>query len=145
MAHVKFASGARASIVNSTVCPRQETYLRLDCERATIELTHLYWYKQENWKLTPVDPTADAAMVSAWNAFPPDVGSTHAAQLEKLVESMDAGVLPGVTGGDAARGTIEFLTAIYKSAFTGAPVIRGSIKPGDPIYSVLHGGHGKKR
>lgn len=144
MAHVKFASGARASIVNSTVCPRQETYLRLDCERATVELTHLYAYQKENWKLTPVDPVADAALVSAWNAFPPDVGSTHGAQLEVLVASMDAGT-PPVTGGAAARGTIEFLTAIYKSAFTGAPVARGSIKLGDPFYSALHGGMAARR
>ena len=144
MAHVKFANGARASIVNSTVCPRQETYIRLDCERATVELTHLYAYQKENWKLTPVDPKADAALVEAWTAFPPDVGSTHAAQLESLVASMDANTSPA-TGGDTARGTIEFLTAIYKSAFTGTAVKRGSIQPGDPFYSVLHGGHGKKK
>jgi predicted dehydrogenase len=144
MAHVKFASGARASIVNSTVCPRQETYLRLDCERATIELTHLYAYAKENWKLTPADPVADAALVSAWEAFPPDVGSTHGAQLATLVAAMDAGT-PPVTGGAVARGTIEFLTAIYKSAFTGAPVARGSIRPGDPFYASLHGGYGKKK
>ena len=143
MAHVKFASGARASIVNSTVSPRQETYLRLDCERATIELTHLYAYQKENWKLTPVDPVADAGLVAAWNAFPPDVGSTHAAQLAKLVETMDAGT-PPATGGAAARGTLEFLTAIYKSAFTGAPVRRGTIRPGDPFYSALHGGRATK-
>jgi predicted dehydrogenase len=143
MAHVKFANGARASIVNSTVCPRQETYVRLDCERATVELTHLYAYQKENWKLTPVDPVADAALVTAWNAFPPDVGSTHAAQLENLVAAMDAGVQPA-TGGAVARGTIEFLTAIYKSAFTGAPVKRGSILPGDPFYSALHGGSARR-
>lgn len=143
MAHVKFANGARASIVNSTVSPRQETYLRLDCERATVELTHLYAYKQENWKCTPVDPVADAPLMTAWNQFPPDVGSTHGAQLESVVASMDANT-PPATGGAAARGTIEFLTALYKSAFTGAPVARGSIQPGDPFYSALHGGMATK-
>jgi hypothetical protein len=56
---------------------------------------------------------------------------------------MDANTSPA-TGGTAARGTIEFLTAIYKSAFTGTPVTRGSIKAGDPFYSALHGGFGKK-
>ena len=142
MAHVKFASGARASIVNSTVCPRQETYLRLDCERATVELTHLYAYQQENWRFTPAE--GQSALQAAWDKFPPDVGSTHAAQLEVLVASLDAGT-PPVTGGAAARGTIEFLTAIYKSAFTSAPVTRGSIRPGDPFYSALHGGRAASR
>jgi len=142
MAHVKFASGARASIVNSTVCPRQETYVRLDCERATIELTHLYAYKQENWRFTPAE--GQSALQAAWDQFPPDVGSTHAAQLTAFIASLDAGT-PPATGGAAARGTIEFLTAIYKSAFTGAPVTRGSIRPGDPFYSAFHGGRAAKR
>ncbi len=65
MALVKFANGARASIVNATVCPRQETYLRLDCERATVELTHLYAYQRENWRFTPAppaDPGADPGL-----------------------------------------------------------------------------------
>jgi len=142
MAHVKFASGARASIVNSTNCPRQETYVRLDCERATIELTHLYAYRQENWRFTPAE--GQSALQAAWDKFPPDVGSTHAAQLTEFIASLDAGTEPA-TGGAAARGTIEFLTAIYKSAFTGAPVTRGSIRPGDPFYSAFHGGRAAKR
>ncbi|QYM78700.1 Gfo/Idh/MocA family oxidoreductase [Horticoccus luteus] len=140
MAHVKFANGARAAIVNSTVCPRQETYLRLDCVDATIELTHLYAYTRENWKMTPAAPEKSAAMQAAWDAFPtPDVGSTHGAQLNEIVGHMDAGTRP-LTSGDEARRTLEFLTAIYKSAFTNQPVTRGSIRPGDPFYTALHGG-----
>lgn len=144
MALVKFASGARASIVNSTLCPRQETYIRLDCERATVELTHLYAYQKENWRLTPADPVTSTAMQAAWNAFPPDVGSTHGAQLNAMVENMDAGTIP-LTSGAEARRTLEFLTAIYKSAFTGTTVTRGSIRPGDAFYNALHGGIAPKR
>lgn len=144
MAHVKFANGARASIINSTLCPRQETYVRLDCERATIELTHLYAYKQENWKLTPADPASAGPMQAAWNSFPPDVGSTHGAQLTAMVANMDTGTIP-LTSGAEARRTIEFLTALYKSAFTGATVARGSIQPGDAFYEAIHGGLAPKR
>jgi len=139
MALVKFANGARASIVNSTVCPRQETYLRLDCEQATVELTHLYAYQRENWRFTAA-PSADPDLARDWEAFPDDVGSTHAAQLQELVQNMDEGVPPPTTGGAEARRTLEFLTALYKSAFTGAAVARGSIVPGDPFYAALHGG-----
>jgi len=144
MALVKFASGARASIVNSTLCPRQETYIRLDCERATVELTHLYAYQKENWKLTPADPVTATDMLAAWNAFPPDVGSTHGAQLNAMVENMDAGTAP-LTSGPEARRTLEFLTAIYKSAYTGTTVTRGSIQPGDSFYTAIHGGLAPKR
>ena len=55
MALVTFANGARASLVNSVLSPRQETYIRLDCEHATVELTHLYAYKGENWRFTPAE------------------------------------------------------------------------------------------
>jgi predicted dehydrogenase len=144
MAHVKFANGARASIVNSTLCPRQETYLRLDCEHATIELTHLYAYQQSNWKLTPGAAASGPELMTAWNAFPPDIGSTHGAQLNALVDSMEANTVP-LTAGSEARRTLEFLTALYKSAFTGTTVTRGSILPGDPFYAALHGGQAPKR
>jgi predicted dehydrogenase len=144
MALVKFANGARASIVNSTLCPRQETYLRLDCEHATVELTHLYAYQKDNWKLTPADPAASADLMAAWNAFPPDTGSTHGAQLVAMVGNMDASTIP-LTSGHEARRTLEFLTAIYKSAFTGTTVLRGTIQPGDPFYAALNGGLAPKR
>ena len=39
----------------------------------------------------------------------------------------------------SARQTLELLTAIYKSGFTGEIVTRGSIKPGDSFYDTLHG------
>jgi predicted dehydrogenase len=142
MALVKFANGARASIINSTLCPRQETYVRLDCEQATIELTHLYAYTKDNWKMTPAEGTDAAAIKSAWDAFPEDVGSTHGAQLVTLVKNMDENT-PPLTGGDEARRTLEFLAAIYKSAYTDTTVRRGSIRPGDPFYEAMHGGHGK--
>ncbi len=143
MALVRFSSGARASIINSTLSPRQETYIRIDCERATIELTHLYAYKRENWRMTQVEPP-DPALARAWDAFPPDVGSTHGAQLQEIVRCMDSGARPS-TSGAGARRTIEFLTSLYKAAFTGSAVGRGSIRPGDPFYLALNGGLAPKR
>ena len=141
MALIRFASGALASIVNSALSPRQETTIRLDFQRATVELTHLYGYTRDNWKLTLAPTAAEEGntLVQAWQHFPPDTGSTHAAQLAEFVADRDAGRRP-LTSGDDARRTLELLTALYKSAFTGQPVARGSIKPGDPFYTALHGG-----
>ncbi len=138
MALVRFANGAFGSIVNSALSPRQETYLRLDYQRATVELTHLYGYTRDNWKLTPVPPTQDDGLMQAWHSFPPDIGSTHGAQLNAFIASRDAGRQP-LTSGEEARKTLELLTAIYKSAFTGEIVTRGSIRPGDSFYQALHG------
>ena len=139
MALVTFANRAIASVVNSALSPRQETYLRLDYQKATAELTHLYSYTRENWKLTPAPGATDEGLLQAWQSFPPDVGSTHAAQLIAFVANMDAGTRP-LTSGAEARRTLELLTAIYKSAFTGEIVRAGSIRPGDRFYAAVHGG-----
>ncbi len=139
MAIVTFANRAVASVVNSALSPRQETYLRLDYQKATVELTHLYSYARDNWRLTLAPGAQDEGLLQSWQSFPPDVGSTHAAQLTALVADMDAGTRP-LTSGHEARRTIELLAAIYKSAFTGEIVHAGSIAPGDPFYAAVHGG-----
>jgi predicted dehydrogenase len=144
MALVRFKNGAFGSIVNSALSPRQETYIRLDYQRATLELKHLYAYTRDNWSLTPVPPVENDSLLQTWQSFPPDVGSTHGAQLNALVADMDAHRRP-LTSGDEARRTLELLTAIYKSAYTGEIVHRGSIQPGDSFYSALHGHRAPKR
>lgn len=146
MALVRFASGALGSIVNSALSPRQETFIRIDFQRATVELTHLYGYTRDNWKLTPVAAASEEGRVlaGAWRKFPPDTGPTHGAQLAEFVGNMDAGTRP-LTSGDDARRTLDLLTSVYKSAFTGEPVSRGSIQPGDPFYAALHGGRAPSR
>ncbi len=146
MALITFANGALASVVNSALSPRQETYIRLDYQKATVELTHLYSYTRDNWRFTlsPAAQDEGNSLLQAWQSFPPDVGSTHAAQLTAFLADLDASRRP-LTSGDEARRTLELLTAIYKSAFTGEIVRRGSIRPGDPFYTSLHGGRSLKK
>lgn len=141
MAVVRLANGALASIVNSALSPREETYIRLDFQRATVELTHLYGYTRDQWRFTPAPATAhnDGDLTEAWREFPPDTEASHAAQLVDFLADLDAGRRPSTSGPEAHR-TLELLTAIYKSALTGQPVARHSIVPGDPFYASLHGG-----
>lgn len=140
MALMRFANGALTSIVNSALSPRQETDLRLDFQRATVELNHLCGYNRDNCKLTLALAAAEEGnpLAQAWPYFPPDTASTHGAQLASFIADLDARRRP-LTSGDDARRTLELLTALYKSAFTGQPVCRGSIQPGDPFYTALHG------
>lgn len=138
MAIVTFANGVHASIINSALSPRQETYIRLDYQKATVELTHLYSYARDNWKLTLAPGAHDEGLLQAWQSPPPDVGSTHGAQLNAFVANMDAGTRP-LTSGPEARRTLELLSAIYKSAATGEIVRAGTIKPGDKFYDSVNG------
>ncbi|MER5435313.1 Gfo/Idh/MocA family oxidoreductase [Streptomyces sp. NPDC002588] len=135
---LRFDSGAMATIVNSVLSPDEVSRIRIDCERATVELTHLYGHSNANWRITPA-PDTGGDEVAAWQDFGPDVPSSHLAQLRELVASMRAGERPRSSGADG-RTSLELVTALYKSAFTDTTVRRGEIGPGDPYYTALHGG-----
>ncbi|MEU0087182.1 Gfo/Idh/MocA family oxidoreductase [Streptomyces sp. NPDC006274] len=138
---VRFANGAMATVVNSVVSPQEVSRIRVDCADATVELTHLYGHSNDDWSYTPAPHTAvDEQRVKAWRTPAAEVPSSHSAQLAGVLAAMRAGTRPP-GGGPDARRTLEFVAALYKSAFTGLPVRAGEIGPGDPYYSAMHGGH----
>jgi predicted dehydrogenase len=136
MGVLRFASGAIVSVTNSLVSPRQESYLRLDFPRTTVELTTLYGYRNEHWRFSPAPDASEAEQqaVAEWGRLPEDVPSTQATQLGALVEDLRAGRRPERTGLQQVRTSIELLLSAYKAACTGRPVARGSITPEDPYY-----------
>lgn len=134
---VRFENGAMATVVNSVLSPDEVSRIRIDCEHATVELTHLYGHRNADWKITPA-PGATAEQVAAWRDFGPDVPSSHEAQLRGLLEDLQAGRRPRSSGADG-RTSLELVAALYKAAFTGATVRAGEIGPGDPYYGALHG------
>jgi predicted dehydrogenase len=138
MANLRFASGAMANITVSALSPREESYMRFDFQKATVELTHLYSYTNAAWRFSiPKGLPLEEELVQ-WQQLPPDVPSSHTAQLSAMLDALAQGVRPPVSGPDV-RGTLEFLASLYKSAMTGQPVVRGSITPGDPFYGRMNG------
>ncbi|MFD5847405.1 Gfo/Idh/MocA family protein [Streptomyces chartreusis] len=135
---VRFANGAMATVVNSVLSPDEVSRIRIDCEHATVELTHLYGHRNDDWRITPARdvPAAEAA---TWQDFGADVPSSHLEQLRELVASMRAGQRPR-SSGEEGRTSLELIAALYKSAFTDATVRAGEIGPGDPFHSAMHGG-----
>jgi len=138
MAIVRFADGAMASVVNSVLSPREESYLRFDFTDATIELTHLYGYDNSDWRYTPAPHVADADRIASWSLPPQNVRSSHSAQLSVLLDAMERGERPPLSGRQG-RETLELVTALYRSALTGLPVTRDQLGPDDPFYHHLHG------
>jgi predicted dehydrogenase len=139
MAIVRFENGSMVSMVNSAVSPRQESYLRLDFSRATVELTTLYGYANANWRYNLPPDATDAerdAIVRDWANLPDEVATSQASQLRAILDDMHTGRRPLVSGAEVRR-TIEFLMSLYKSACTGEAVKRGSIGPGDPFYAGM--------
>jgi predicted dehydrogenase len=140
VAWVRFADDTLATISNSAVSPAQASRIRLDTEKATIELTHLYGYDNDDWTYTPAPGISDE-QVASWQNDLPNERSTHAPQLRALVADLRAGRRPQASGDDGRRA-LELVTALYKSALTGQTVARGSIDRGDPFYAALNGGIG---
>lgn len=135
---VRFESGAMATVVNSVLSPDEVSRIRIDCERATVELTHLYGHSNANWHVTPA-ADVPGELAARWQDFGADVPSSHLEQLRELVASMRAGRRPRSSGADG-RTSLELVAALYKSAFTDSTVRRGEIGPGDPYYTAMHGG-----
>jgi len=152
LALVRFASGALATVVNSVLSPREESRLRFDFTDATVELRHLYGYSDADWRYTPAPHVADdleriaswtkdpdsAAGSTAGSAAGGDAVSSHTSQLPYVLGAFERGERPPVSG-PAGRRTMELVTALYKAAFTGEPVLCGQIGPDDPFYHRLHG------
>ena len=118
--------------------PDEVSRIRIDCEQATVELTHLYGHSNADWKITPA-PDVPAEQAAAWREFGPNVPSSHLAQLRSLMADLRAGNRPRSSGADG-RTSLELIAALYKSAFTDTTVRAGDIGPGDPYYTALHGG-----
>ncbi|MFJ5986497.1 Gfo/Idh/MocA family protein [Lentzea sp. NPDC092896] len=136
LALVTFADGTVASVINSLLSPRETSQLRFDFERATIEVEHLYGYTDAHWTITPA-PGHDE-VVGVWRGEQPLVVSGHRCQLAALLDALDSGETPPVTLADA-RNTMEFVAALYASAFTGAVVKAGEIGPDSPFYATMEG------
>ena len=80
---VRFGSGALATVVNSVVSPDEVSRIRIDCERASVELTHLYGHVAENWRYT-LAPHANGIETEPAE----DVGSSHAAALKPVLDAI---------------------------------------------------------
>ncbi|MFF6982722.1 Gfo/Idh/MocA family protein [Streptomyces sp. NPDC008343] len=136
---VRFENGVLATVVNSVLSPHEVSRIRVDCADGTVELTHLYGHRNDDWVYTPA-PHVPAERATAWRTPAADLPSSHTAQLGALLDACDNGVRPPGSGPDA-RATLDFAAALYKAAFTGNPVHAGEIRPGDPFYPAMHGDH----
>ncbi|MEQ8674870.1 MAG: Gfo/Idh/MocA family oxidoreductase [Aggregatilineales bacterium] len=138
MAMVRFQNGMMGSVINSALSPHQESYLRLDFQKATLECSTLYRYTNEHWTFNQPANVDDPEIAAHWSALTEDYQGSHSQQLGELIESMDRNERPLVSGAEARR-IIEFISSLYKSAFTGLPVQQGEITSDDPYYYANNG------
>ena len=130
---VRFESGVLATVVNSVVSPDEVSRIRIDCERATAELTHLYGYGNGDWRYTAAPGLGG---VDAPARGCPELACRRVGARSCRVSATVGGRL---AAGPDGRRVLEFVAALYKSATIGLGVRRGEIGPGDAVLPV-HGG-----
>jgi len=137
-ASVLFSNGAIGNILNSILCPQEETRIRYDMQNGSIWTEGAsYELGNDKWHFKMLD-SVDEETKKLFSTIPTDTPTVHGVQLKAMIEDFGAGRRPLVSGVEARR-TIEFVTSLYKSAATGLPVVRGSIVPGDPFFEHVGG------
>ena len=123
---VTFANGAVASVITSVLSPRETSSIRIDTEKATITVDHLYGHGHDNWSITPARHV-DAEEAAGWALPQLEEPSGHDVLLRDIYDSLRAGVPLPVTAGTPAVA-FEIATAIYSSAATGRVVTRDTLR-----------------
>ena len=137
MAIVTMQDGTLLSIINSALSPHQETRLRLDFQRVSVELRHLYHYSNADWHFSPA-PGQPAQESEDWARIAIEQPADQSSQLREFLSYYAQAQRPPVSGQDLRR-TMSFMTALYKAAITGQPVQNGSITRDDPFYHAING------
>ena len=137
---ILFESGTVASVSTSVVSPRETSSIRIDTEKATIEVDHLYGHDPKNWRITPA-PSVGAEEAAGW-AFDDDgtsgggVPSGHDALLGSVYAALMSGAeLPAVAT-EPARA-LEIVTAFYASAREGGVVGRERVQSDPALRGTL--------
>ncbi len=137
MATVRFASGAMCSITNSLLSPRETSRVRIDFERATVEVEHLYGYDNAHWTWTPA-PGVPAEEAETWLPAENVSSGTHTPQFTRVIDAMERGERPEASGADGRR-IMELAAGMYKSALEGRVVARDELTPADPFFASMAG------
>lgn len=130
-ATIVFASGAVAQVVTSAISPRQTSSLRIDTQKATVTVDHLYGHGHENWSITPAP--GHEAEAAAWALPDHEVRSDHAPLLSDVFDAILNGTALPQTADEPAR-SLEIVAAIYASAAAHGGVIR----PDDLVRHPTH-------
>ena len=156
MAVVTFASGAIGSVVTSLLSPRELSRIRIDTTDGTLEVDHVYGYRDADWSWFSAPDTAAAtnngrdpgpasrnghgasrrtrSPTSGQPPPGPTCRPTTAAQIDQLIDDLLAGRQHDTTLA-STRPTIEFVTALYASSLEGDTVRRSDLTPDQGFYS----------
>jgi len=107
-------------VVTSAVSPREISSIRIDTQKATVTVEHLYGHGHDNWSITPARGFESEA--DAWALPEHEERSDHGPLLRDVFDALLAGDPLPPTATDPAR-SFEIVAAIYASAAADGAVV----------------------
>lgn len=131
-ATVTFANGVVASVITSAVSPRQLSSIRIDTQKATIVVEHLYGHGHENWSVTPARGI-DEAEAACWALTGAEERSDHEPLLRDVFDALILERPLPSTADEPARST-EIVAAIYASAAANGAAVTPEMLANHPTH-----------
>ncbi|MEW6048397.1 MAG: Gfo/Idh/MocA family oxidoreductase [Bacillota bacterium] len=141
MAIVRFRSGAMGQVIGTVDGHRDYVAMEINGEHAAVAVPWELSAKLPDGRGFPVPNAALVDRLEQYaNSVPLPAATGHTAQVGDLLRAIRTGGRP-LADGIEGRRSIEFITAVYKSATTGERV-NLPLDESDPFYTTrgLHGG-----
>jgi len=120
---VRFESGALGTLVSSLLHHGEEQRFIIDGTKASIEIPHKLSVSRQLANGYPeADDEKRLELEKLFDLQPEPAYAAHLGQVEDMVAAIENGRAPLVGGVDGRR-TIEFISAVYQSAFSGLAVV----------------------
>ncbi|MGN7950270.1 Gfo/Idh/MocA family protein [Microbacterium sp. 22215] len=130
-ATIVFEQGVVAQVITSAVSPRETSSIRIDTQKATITVDHVYGHGHENWRITPA-PGFEAE-AEGWTFPDAEERSDHEPLLRDVFDALlDGGPLPSTA--DAPSRSLEIVAGIYASAAADGAVITPELLAAHPTH-----------
>lgn len=130
-ATIVFEQGVVAQVVTSAVSPRETSSIRIDTQKATITVDHVYGHGHENWRITPA-PGFEAE-AEGWTFPEIEERSDHAPLLRDVFDALvDGEPLPSTA--DAPARSLEIVAGIYASAAADGAVVTPELLAAHPTH-----------
>lgn len=131
---LRFKNGAVGLMVASLLHHGEEQKLIIDGQRGSVEIPHKIAVSRQMQNGYPEDDeTAREELEAAFQAQDVLKYTEHCGQIENMLTAIEQGTQPLITGVDG-RKTVEFISAVYQSAFTGTKVSL-PMDEKDPFYT----------
>ena len=119
---LRFENGAVGLMVASLLHHGEEQKIIIDGEKGSIEIPHKISVNRQMPNGYPADDgAARTGFEEAFQAMEDLPYREHCGQIENMLSAIEQGEKPLITGEDG-RKTVEFISAVYQSAFTGTKV-----------------------